>query len=495
TPLVEAQAGESDWGGELRLVSNAAWFGGDALADWNDANKTNDENKPHTTRGTAEYMLTTFDAGGAPMTASFKMEYAPFGLGDTTAWAAIAATGNAAPVWTIRNGLNDVAQDADTDFAAYGTTAFPSANANGAISVAVVNPAASLGAGLYEDGNPWPIAVPAMTGASANDLTAALTYLDAHGAAGKYGSYAVRLGVDPTLPVYPGVKITLGGIPSANSYAAIKQTRIIIEGTSNALVVMPLTDVLWTLLDNNTVGNGSGVAQELVKSAAPGSTEWVVPWDDDYEIELNGAQGGSGSGTGGKGGAIKGTIHLTQGAIYEIRVGGAGAGGKVGGSEAAGGYNGGGKGGKGLNTYPGGSSGGGASDMRTSGGDYTTRILVAGGGGGSAKAVGGAGYGGGNAGNGNGGYGANGGNGGAGATMTAYYATGIGGNGATTGYGDEGGAGGGGGYYGANATGRGVAGGGGSSWANGSFFDVTPAANGAGARSGNGSVRIIALMR
>jgi hypothetical protein len=343
-----------------------------------------------------------------------------------------------------------------------------------------------------------------MTGTSAGDLSAALNYLDTAGAAGRYGSYTIRLGADPSLPVYPGAKITLGGIPSANSYAAIKQTRIIIEGTSGATVIMPLTDALWTLLDNNTVSNGSGVAQELVKSAAPGSTEWVVPWDDDYEIELNGAAGGGNYGAGGSGGAIKGTIHLAKGAAYTINVGGAGIAAVS--PATTGGFNGGGNAGPGGYGGKGAGGGGGATDMRALAGDWTTRIIVAGGGGGSAKRTDGSGgYGGGNAGNGNGGSGAKGttGNGeeqgGNGATTTSGNANGVGGTGngpKWTGY--EPGGGGGGGYRGAAGGGSSAGGGGGSSWANteeGMFFDVTPADNGAGAHSGDGSVRIIALMR
>jgi hypothetical protein len=366
--------------------------------------------------------------------------------------------------------------------------------------------AAARPAGLYEDNNPWPIAGVGMTGASANDLAAALTYLNTNGVAGKYGAYTVRLGVDPTLPVYPGAKITLGGIPSANSYAAIKQTRIIIEGTTGAAVIMPLTDVLWTLLDNNTVSNGNGVAQELVKSATPGSTEWVVPWDDDYLIELNGAAGGNGYGAGGKGGYIKGTIHLAKGVVYTINVGGAG-GNQTGGASATGGtggFNGGGKGGDVYTGTNAGGGGGGATDIRTVGGDYATRIIVAGGGGGGSQQVTGHAMTGGNAGNGAGGSGGAGistsGNPGrAGATLVSGNANGIGGAGSNgNGSAYQGGGGGGGGYYGAYGGIAAQSAGGGSTWADtgdGMFTNVTPPANGAGAHTGNGSVRIIALMR
>jgi hypothetical protein len=270
--------------------------------------------------------------------------------------------------------------------------------------------------------------------------------------------------------------------------------------TSTGILTVPVSETASSLVVTATStanpgasGTATVTVSDLYSQTGSGPYTWEVPVTGDYEIELTGASGGSGNGAGGKGGIITGTISLAAGTTYTINVGGVGANGIAGGSEAAGGYNGGGNGGKGLNTYNGGGGGGGASDIRTVGGDWTTRMMVAGGGGGGAKAVGGGGVTGGNAGNGNGGNGANGGNGGAGATMTGVYATGVGGNGASTGYGDEGGAGGGGGYYGAGATGRGKAGGGGSSWADtgaGMFTNVTAAADGGGTNSGNGKVRI-----
>jgi hypothetical protein len=208
-------------------------------------------------------MLPTLAAGTAT-TASFKMEYAPFGLGGG-AWTA-GVNGGVKPVWVIRNGLNDVAQDADTDFAHYGLGG--TANANGAISVAVVNPAASLGAGLYEDGNPWPIAT-AMTGASANDLATALTYLNTNGAAAKYGAYTIRLGVDPTLPVYPGEKITLGDGGGGDwEHPAITNTTLIIEGTTP--VAVPGPELLWALNNGDSVRYGSGAVPPIVITPSAG---------------------------------------------------------------------------------------------------------------------------------------------------------------------------------------------------------------------------------
>jgi hypothetical protein len=72
------------------------------------------------------------------VSAYVTMVYAPFGT-DDDAWqdrapyyaTPIAADGLVTvPEWVIRNGLNDLEQTADTDFAQYGVK--PGANANGA---------------------------------------------------------------------------------------------------------------------------------------------------------------------------------------------------------------------------------------------------------------------------------------------------------------------------------------------------------------------------
>jgi hypothetical protein len=120
------------------------------------------------------------DVPGSTPTAYFKMELAPFGL-DAMAWVWKSAfhtklEQRPIPTWVIRNGLNDEAQtpvgfneagitDYGTDFANYGKPpaelAYPAATAphpHGAISIAVVDPAAEKPYGIYEDNNPWPLA-------------------------------------------------------------------------------------------------------------------------------------------------------------------------------------------------------------------------------------------------------------------------------------------------------------------------------------------------
>jgi hypothetical protein len=100
---------------------------------------------------------------------------------------------------------------------------------------------------------------------------------------------------------------------------------------------------------------------------------FTVPADDNYIIEVWGAQGGNatsgGITEGGRGGYCKGTIFLTAGTILYVYVGGQN------------GYNGGGAGGVAIGTESG-APGGGASDVRLGGNTLFDRIIVAGGGGG-----------------------------------------------------------------------------------------------------------------
>jgi hypothetical protein len=76
---------------------------------------------------------------------NFKMEYIPFnlaGTGGTNPWAGLDArsafdlSGNKVPVWIIRNGVNDEAQNAATNFTAFhniGNPGMRDANGNGAV--------------------------------------------------------------------------------------------------------------------------------------------------------------------------------------------------------------------------------------------------------------------------------------------------------------------------------------------------------------------------
>jgi hypothetical protein len=143
----------------------------------------------------------------------------------------------------------------------------------------------------------------------------------------------------------------------------------------------------FTLPDGSTsTGNtGNGYARitrtsdnTVTNFSFTGSLQtFTVPADDNYIIEVWGAQGKGSTAVvgkpveGGRGGYCKGTIFLTAGTVLNIYVGGQN------------GYNGGGAGG--ISTENGG-SGGGATDVRLGGNTLSDRIIVAGGGGGTGGA-------------------------------------------------------------------------------------------------------------
>jgi hypothetical protein len=188
------KGGLNHWG-DLSLRTNKAHFGATVIGDYNDANKAPESANAHTTTGTAEYILTTQAASAATADVYFKMEYAPFGL-DDSAWAA--RYPSTAPIWVIRNGLNDT---------------------DGAISTGVI-PAGGVAAqeyGIFEDNNPWSLPGTGMDGWK-DDLAKALGYLntllgDASVAArAGYGIYSIKLKELPDAPL----DIKLGESPYEN---------------------------------------------------------------------------------------------------------------------------------------------------------------------------------------------------------------------------------------------------------------------------------------
>ena len=101
---------------------------------------------------------------------------------------------------------------------------------------------------------------------------------------------------------------------------------------------------------------------------------WTLPNGiTSIDVSLSGAQGGSGSSPGGKGGVVAGTLSVSPGATIYVYVGGQN------------GWNGGGSGGTGGPVSYNSSSGGGASDIRIGGTALTDRKVVAGGGGGAGR--------------------------------------------------------------------------------------------------------------
>jgi hypothetical protein len=93
---------------------------------------------------------------GTEGSANFKLEYVPFNLTGAAAWNMIGEgesafnLSNGGPVWIIRNGVNDLAQDGNTDFNTLGKTGNASANGNGAVAFKIE----ADGPGPYEPYDP-----------------------------------------------------------------------------------------------------------------------------------------------------------------------------------------------------------------------------------------------------------------------------------------------------------------------------------------------------
>jgi hypothetical protein len=122
-----------------------------------------------------------------------------------------------------------------------------------------------------------------------------------------------------------------------------------------------------------------------------GLQTWTVPPGvTQATFAVVGAQGGNGQpngaaiGVGGAGGGVVGTLGVTPGETFEIRVGCRGIGGDVGPpfTGGAGGFNGGGSGRGGTGGLTASGGGGGASDVRRAGAPLAGRLLIGGGGGG-----------------------------------------------------------------------------------------------------------------
>ena len=247
-----------------------------------------------------------------------------------------------------------------------------------------------------------------------------------------------------------------------------------------------------------------GIKAQTVTFNYTGSVQtWTVPsCVTSVTVDMAGAQGGSGTGYGGRVQCVYATTPLT---VFNIYVGGAGA---PDASNAAGGWNGGGNAGTSSGgSY--GSGGGGASDIRVGGTALANRVIVAGGGGGINTDNNNPGLGGGlTGGNSNGccntcfaswatgGSQVAGGNDAVGSgtccifTPTANGSLGVGANGAgpsSSCNNGDGGGGGGGGYYGGGAGGGYGSGAGGSSYTNASCSSVTHTQ---GYRTGNGYVTL-----
>jgi hypothetical protein len=147
-------------GDELLIKGKSAVVRGTDLVDDADA-------KPVLTGNVITLSLGTYTSGitriGTTGSVNFNLKYIPFNLagGAANPWNAFDGKsafdlreGNT-PVWIIRNGVNDLAQDGDTDFNSFhniGNPAAGTANGNGAASFVVAAGSPEAGALVIKDG-------------------------------------------------------------------------------------------------------------------------------------------------------------------------------------------------------------------------------------------------------------------------------------------------------------------------------------------------------
>jgi hypothetical protein len=162
-----------------------------------------------------------------------------------------------------------------------------------------------------------------------------------------------------------------GGGGGGSNYASASFSNIVSKKGSEVLTLPDGTSSTGNVKDGYVRITRSSDGTVTNFSYSGQSQTFTVPADDDYTIEVWGAQGGNatqgGTTEGGRGGYCSGIIALNSGTVLYVYVGGQN------------GYNGGGAGGSG--DFESGYPGGGASDVRLSN-SLSDRIIVAGGGGG-----------------------------------------------------------------------------------------------------------------
>jgi formylglycine-generating enzyme required for sulfatase activity len=164
--VVRGASGTASGFGDLVTAQNAAGFPGDSLiarslkaaarADgYGEAAPT-----PALTGHTVTLSLTDYTAlsrVGKVGSANFALSFAPFNL--TEGWARYDAVSvfdleSGPPEWVIRNGLNDLPQDGNTDFTNFGNVPVTEANGNGAVRFTVTKPLpAATGELVVSDGS------------------------------------------------------------------------------------------------------------------------------------------------------------------------------------------------------------------------------------------------------------------------------------------------------------------------------------------------------
>ncbi|MDR2741224.1 MAG: glycoside hydrolase [Treponema sp.] len=237
---------------------------------------------------------------GTEGSVAFKLEYVPFNLTTAGTWTAYDSkskfdlSGNKAPVWIIRNGVNDLAQNNNTDFNNFGKAGYASANGNGAAAfkIAAKEPAdpknPQAGDLVIRDGkfkgldktNSTKANIEFITGGYTGTAEVYYTVVDAEASAPKYSGYtwldsvgATVIPVLPALPVPHGAEITLPGSTDAG-YQADGNYDVYVILFKDGTVSAPIK--INTGSGNGEVGYEWGQGRFVAVSGGPNAA-----WSDD----------------------------------------------------------------------------------------------------------------------------------------------------------------------------------------------------------------------
>ncbi|MDR0689444.1 MAG: SUMF1/EgtB/PvdO family nonheme iron enzyme [Spirochaetaceae bacterium] len=195
----------------------------------------------------------------------FKLEYVPFNLTDGRVWAGYNGEskfnldGKTPPVWIIRNGVNDEAQDSATDFTNFGKEGNAAANGNGAVAFVV---AADEGDPQNPKAGDLVIKDAAFVGPS--NLTTAAIKFTTEGYAGQAAAYYAVVAGGTAAPEYSAYTTGLGSFAAGTDHQGTV-TLGTANGNYDVYVVLFKDGKVSAPVKLNTAGRATGV--QLNKSS------------------------------------------------------------------------------------------------------------------------------------------------------------------------------------------------------------------------------------
>jgi hypothetical protein len=214
---------------------------------------------------------------------NFNVEYIPFNVGEGEAWDSYRGDGlisnmrEGGPVWVIRNGVNDLAQDGDTDFSQVGQIPEGSAvrrNGNGAVQFTVaavsVNKTLKITDGVFE--NPGTTRPNAYIGFTTSGYTgkADVYYavVNHDGSAPELAGYSYLDSLGPEVHSGKEISLEVGGTvyPNADVYVLLMKNGNI----SDPIFIQTGTNWNWN-------DDGTGVPVKSITMTSAANTPENVP--------------------------------------------------------------------------------------------------------------------------------------------------------------------------------------------------------------------------